>query len=217
MLDGYEIALVALEGCFITICCIYCYGTEIWLKTPWPDVWRGLRATLRPHKSRISMNFLHVPRREKSQPTGLVENDEADAENQHLPVSATATKAMAPKRKEFSRSLTRYPFCLWMLAVAPALAQHFGTHTKASAVLLGSNEDSTPRAELKFDADICGVGVRVGLYIPIGLILYTISMGLVWREEAGAKELGGTQLLSKLFIVHHSLTTAADLAQICYI
>jgi hypothetical protein len=39
MLDGYEITLIALECLFFIICCVYCHGTEIWIRTSWAEIW----------------------------------------------------------------------------------------------------------------------------------------------------------------------------------
>jgi hypothetical protein len=195
MLDGYEITLITLECLFILSCCIYCYGTEIWIRTPWAEV-RHVSG------SKISRAILPGLQRRESQKTTPAEKVGADDINRRSDVSTAETGSMAPirERKGFSRRLCRAPFCLWMLAIAPALAELFGHSNKTGATLLGGAMDTTERTELKFDADICGVGVRVGLYLPIGLVLYTISFGLILREEGGAKEVGGAQLLSMITI-----------------
>jgi hypothetical protein len=194
MLDGYEITLITLECLFILGCCIYCYGTEIWIRTPWAEVRHASR-------SKISRGILPGLQKEESRKTTPAEKVGADDMNQHSHVMAAETGTTVPSRKGFSPRLCKAPFCLWMLAIAPALAELFGHPKKTGAALLGGAMDPTDRTELKFDADICGVGVRVGLYLPIGLIFYTISLGAIWREEGGAKELGGAQLLSNVNII----------------
>jgi hypothetical protein len=194
MLDGYEITLIALECLFIVGCCVYCYGTEIWIRTPWAEVRHASR-------SKISRGILPGLQKEDSLKTTPAEKVGADDTNQPSHVSATESGTTAPLRMGFSRRLCRAPLCLWMLAIAPALAEIFGHPNKTGAALLGGAMDPTERTELKFDADICGGGVRVGLYLPIGLIFYTISLGSIWREEGGAKELGGAQLLSNITII----------------
>jgi hypothetical protein len=203
MLDGYEITLIILECLFIICCCSYCYGTEIWIRTPWAHLRPGyvIHSLAQKQRARQSKGILPDLQREESQKTQPVRKIVADDQKHNSNVSATETGITPLLRKGFSRRLCRAPLCLWILAIAPAFAELFGNPNKTGAALLGGAMDPTERTELKLNADICGVGVRVGLYLPIGLILYTISLGLIWREEGGAKELGGAQLLSNFTTV----------------
>jgi hypothetical protein len=200
MLDGYEITLISLECLFVICCCIYCYGTEIRIRTPWAHLRLGyfIHSLAQKRRARKSKGILPGLQREESQKTQPVREITADDQKNNSNMSAAETGTTSPPRKGFSRRLCRAPLCLWILAIAPAFAELFGNPNKTGAALLGGAMDPTERTDLKLNADICGVGVRVGLYLPIGLILYTISLGLIWREEGGAKELGGAQLLSNL-------------------
>jgi hypothetical protein len=203
MLDGYEITLITLECLFILCCCIYCYGTEIWIRTPWAHLrpWYVIHSLAQKRRARKSKGILPDYQRQESQKTQPVREIAADDQKHDTNMSAAETGTKLPPRKGFSRRFCRAPLSLWILAIAPAFAELFGSPNKTGAALLGGAMDPTERTELKFDADICGVGVRVGLYLPIGLILYTVSLGLIWREEGGAKELGGAQLLSKYITI----------------
>jgi hypothetical protein len=203
MLDGYEITLIILECLFIIGCCIYCYGTEIWTRTPWAHLRPGdvIHSFAQKRRARKSKGILPDCQREESLKTQPVREIAADDQKHDTNMSAAETGTKSPPRKGFSRRFCRAPLSLWILAIAPAFAELFGSPNKTGAALLGGAMDPTERTELKFDADICGVGVRVGLYLPIGLILYTVSLGLIWREEGGAKELGGAQLLSKYITI----------------
>jgi len=85
-----------------------------------------------------------------------------------------------------------------LLTVAPTFTELSSKPHEAGAALLDRHLDLTSPDNLIVDADIGGVGVRAGLYIPICLIFLTLTFGFFVTEENGAKELGGAQLLSTL-------------------
>jgi hypothetical protein len=51
--------------------------------------------------------------------------------------------------------------------------------------------------EVHVDADIGGIGVRLGFYILTGLTHVSLLLGIFCGEEIGTKELGIAQLVSK--------------------
>jgi hypothetical protein len=80
MVDGYEITHITLECLFIIGCCIYCYGTEIWIRTPWAHLRPGyiIHSLAQKRRARKSKGILPDYQREESQKTQPVREIAAD-------------------------------------------------------------------------------------------------------------------------------------------
>jgi hypothetical protein len=51
------------------------------------------------------------------------------------------------------------------------------------------------------NSDISGIGIRLALYMPMYFTLATLVGCVFWSHDFGTKELGGTQLISKRFLL----------------
>ena len=78
------------------------------------------------------------------------------------------------------------PAVIWVVAAGPALNQILSFRQQAHPLRL--LPDVNP--------DIGGLGVRIGLYIPVVLAVMTLFAGCFHKDEAGAKDIGKANLLS---------------------
>ncbi|KAK4501068.1 hypothetical protein PRZ48_006874 [Zasmidium cellare] len=103
--------------------------------------------------------------------------------------------------------VTFVPGVFWLVSLIPALLFYkpsgISTSIKADPVNIWNS------TTLKLDPDIGGTGIRIGIYIPIGLALLTLLAGLLHNEDSGAKEIGNAQLLTLFYLNFNAVKAAA--------
>lgn len=196
-MDAYDAAFSAFSGAFLLLALIS-YSWEIWEQTPLDTVYEYLLSLISRRKKE----------HEEHSPTQSA-NGECDARRNHT----------AHSRRNFNwrRWLTWLPGMFWLLSFIPVFLLYKKPVAKGKVLLdrpLSGWSDDT----LDIDPDIggkctarllstplccnevtieAGLGIRLGVYVPIGLATFTLLVGLLHNQDSGAKEIGNAQLLSK--------------------
>ncbi|KAF2163515.1 hypothetical protein M409DRAFT_26127 [Zasmidium cellare ATCC 36951] len=190
-MEKSESGLFAFCLLFLAVA-LFCYCWEISTRTPWDAVRRTLRSAV-SQRNREQANT--SPAEKSSDPDLEAVNGTQNQENNH-----------SPPRHSIARAVTWIPAVLWPFSLIPALLSY-----KPSGIHHSLNTNSSEvwnSTTLELDPDIGGTGIRVGIYIPVGLALLTLLAGLLHNDDSGAKEIGNAQLLT-LFYLNFNAVKAA--------
>ena len=197
-----DVALYVFLAVFLFVA-IVCYSWEIWYRTEWRTARRQAWTLPSAIREWFNKAFHCSNPADTAEKEGRVDqvDPEQSSTRRNYPVEEASWK------EQIRRCVTWTPGVLWFFSfIVPILqvsntVSHNQDLLRSSKTFWNNSTMTVYGSETNVsdvNADIGGIGIRVGLYIPVGLAVVTLLLGVLHREDTGAKEIGSAQLLSKL-------------------